>query len=240
MCTGTSGQVVDEYEERARKIDSLRERLEATKSSIQSHADKITTLKERSGRKGEGGREENLLLQTSTRGRSWTSVYCVLLSTKSYSSWLEPLKELLQRVGENFRRFFNSMQCAGEVHLLEDEASRWAGLVPRGRLHHAVCTRRLSCLRTSASMASTSVSCSAAVRCCRSWTPSARAEGSAASPPCCTCSRCRESPAVPSGWWMRSIRFGGRQQLDVWWGQGRGGGASFTTLLSIYHGYHGY
>lgn len=57
MCAGTSDQVVDEYEERARKIDGLREKLESTENSIQKHTDEITALKERSGRKGEGGRE---------------------------------------------------------------------------------------------------------------------------------------------------------------------------------------
>ena len=38
-------------------------------------------------------------------------------------SWLEPLKELLRLVNEKFKFYFGTMQCAGEVHLQEDEVS---------------------------------------------------------------------------------------------------------------------
>ena len=31
--------------------------------------------------------------------------------------WLDPLKELIQRINENFSFFFKSMKCAGEVDL---------------------------------------------------------------------------------------------------------------------------
>ena len=47
MCTGTDDQVVAEYEERAEKIDSLRDRVESLDDKISGHTDSMKALKER-------------------------------------------------------------------------------------------------------------------------------------------------------------------------------------------------
>ena len=35
--------------------------------------------------------------------------------------WLEPLKQLIDRINENFTFFFSAMDCAGEVDLHQPE-----------------------------------------------------------------------------------------------------------------------
>lgn len=42
-------------------------------------------------------------------------LYCLYLQVKE--RWLNPLKELVEKINEKFSNFFSSMQCAGEIDL---------------------------------------------------------------------------------------------------------------------------
>lgn len=42
-------------------------------------------------------------------------LFCLYLQVKE--RWLNPLKELVEKINEKFSNFFSSMQCAGEVDL---------------------------------------------------------------------------------------------------------------------------
>lgn len=50
-------------------------------------------------------------------------LYCLYLQVKE--RWLNPLKELVEKINEKFSNFFSSMQCAGEVDLhIENEVKQ--------------------------------------------------------------------------------------------------------------------